>query len=152
MLRLCTPKEGETFVVNGAAGAVGSLIGQIAKIKGCKAVGKWQNYMTLCVVIMPYMSNLIYLLASSKKGNFTISIIVLLTIATANMFFLYIGFAGSDEKVAYLKRLGFDEAFNYKTIDSLSGTLKTACPNGIDTFHDNVSVCLYIIYVHGHKG
>ncbi len=55
------------------------------------------------------------------------------------LFFPTSGFAGSDEKVAYLKRLGFDEAFNYKTIDSLSGTLKTACPKGIDMFHDNVS-------------
>ncbi|XP_070570214.1 prostaglandin reductase 1-like [Ptychodera flava] len=30
---ICQPKEGETVVVNGAAGAVGSLVGQIAKIK-----------------------------------------------------------------------------------------------------------------------
>ena len=39
-LELCCPKEGETLVVNGAAGAVGSSVGQIAKIKGCKVVGK----------------------------------------------------------------------------------------------------------------
>ena len=38
-LELCRPKEGETLVVNGAAGAVGSAVGQIAKIKGCKVVG-----------------------------------------------------------------------------------------------------------------
>ncbi len=33
------PKEGETLVVSGAAGAVGSVVGQIAKIKGCRVVG-----------------------------------------------------------------------------------------------------------------
>jgi NADPH-dependent curcumin reductase CurA len=32
-------KEGETVVVSGAAGAVGSIVGQIAKLKGCRAVG-----------------------------------------------------------------------------------------------------------------
>nr|CAH7763144.1 unnamed protein product [Callosobruchus chinensis] len=38
-LELCQPKKGETVFVTGAAGAVGSLVGQIAKIKGCKVVG-----------------------------------------------------------------------------------------------------------------
>ena len=33
------PKPGETVVVSGAAGAVGSVVGQIAKIKGCHVVG-----------------------------------------------------------------------------------------------------------------
>ncbi|MBO0939555.1 NADP-dependent oxidoreductase [Fibrella sp. HMF5335] len=33
------PKAGETVVVSGAAGAVGSVVGQIAKIKGCRVVG-----------------------------------------------------------------------------------------------------------------
>jgi NADPH-dependent curcumin reductase len=39
LLDVCSPKEGETVVVSGAAGAVGSVVGQIAKIKGCRAVG-----------------------------------------------------------------------------------------------------------------
>ena len=56
--------EGETVVVTGAAGAVGSLVGQIAKIKGCTVIG----------------------------------------------------YAGTDEKVQWLKDLGFDFAFNYKTV------------------------------------
>ncbi|KPJ08829.1 Prostaglandin reductase 1 [Papilio machaon] len=38
-LEICKPKAGETVVVTGAAGAVGSLVGQIAKIKGCKVIG-----------------------------------------------------------------------------------------------------------------
>jgi NADPH-dependent curcumin reductase CurA len=33
------PKKGETLVVSGAAGAVGSIVGQIGKIMGCKVVG-----------------------------------------------------------------------------------------------------------------
>lgn len=33
------PKAGETVVVSGAAGAVGTVVGQIAKIKGCRVVG-----------------------------------------------------------------------------------------------------------------
>jgi hypothetical protein len=39
LLDLCDPKEGETLLVNGAAGAVGSLVGQIGKIRGCRVVG-----------------------------------------------------------------------------------------------------------------
>uniref|UniRef100_A0A4W6G139 Prostaglandin reductase 1 n=1 Tax=Lates calcarifer TaxID=8187 RepID=A0A4W6G139_LATCA len=79
-------KKGETLLVNAAAGAVGSVVGQIAKIKGCKVVGS----------------------------------------------------AGSDAKVAFLKELGFDEAFNYKTISSLEEALKKASPEGYDCFFENV--------------
>jgi NADPH:quinone reductase len=39
LLDVCDPKPGETVVVSGAAGAVGSIVGQIAKIKGCRTVG-----------------------------------------------------------------------------------------------------------------
>jgi len=38
-LDICKPQPGETVVVSGAGGAVGSLVGQIAKIKGCRVVG-----------------------------------------------------------------------------------------------------------------
>jgi NADPH-dependent curcumin reductase len=39
LLDVGAPKEGETVVVSGAAGATGSVVGQIAKIKGCRTVG-----------------------------------------------------------------------------------------------------------------
>ncbi|XP_016069199.1 PREDICTED: prostaglandin reductase 1 isoform X1 [Miniopterus natalensis] len=86
LLDICGVKGGETVLVNAAAGAVGSVVGQIAKIKGCKVVGA----------------------------------------------------AGSDDKVAHLKKLGFDVAFNYKTIKSLEETLKKASPDGYDCYFDNV--------------
>ena len=39
LLDVGKPVEGQTVVVSGAAGAVGATVGQIAKIKGCRAVG-----------------------------------------------------------------------------------------------------------------
>uniref|UniRef100_A0A8V0XY15 Prostaglandin reductase 1 n=1 Tax=Gallus gallus TaxID=9031 RepID=A0A8V0XY15_CHICK len=86
LFEICKMKPGETVLVNAAAGAVGSVVGQLAKIGGCKVVG--------C--------------------------------------------AGSDSKVAYLKNIGFDEAFNYKTVASLDEALRKASPDGYDCFFDNV--------------
>jgi NADPH-dependent curcumin reductase CurA len=39
LLDIGQPKEGETVFVSGAAGAVGSVAGQIARIKGCRVIG-----------------------------------------------------------------------------------------------------------------
>ncbi|MEK9749307.1 MAG: NADP-dependent oxidoreductase [Pseudomonadales bacterium] len=39
LLDIGDPKPGETVLVSGAAGATGSVVGQIAKIKGCRVVG-----------------------------------------------------------------------------------------------------------------
>ena len=87
LLDICNPQLGETVVVSGAAGAVGSLVGQIALIKGCRAVG----------------------------------------------------IAGTDDKVAYLTdELGFDAAFNYKSVTNYLHKLKELCPKGIDAYFDNV--------------
>lgn len=85
-LELCQPKAGETVVVSGAAGAVGSAVGQIAKIKGCRVVGV----------------------------------------------------AGSPEKLDFVRSLGFDEVFNYRTEQPYLETLRRLCPHGIDCYFDNV--------------
>ncbi|XP_022083864.1 prostaglandin reductase 1-like [Acanthaster planci] len=86
LVDICEAKAGEVVVVSGAAGAVGNIVGQIGKVKGCKVIG----------------------------------------------------FAGSDAKVAWLKELGFDEAFNYKKIKDLGATLKSVAPDGVNCFFDNV--------------
>ena len=39
LLNIGKPQTGETLVVAAASGAVGSLVGQIAKIKGCRTIG-----------------------------------------------------------------------------------------------------------------
>ena len=39
LTRICAPKMGATVVVSAASGAVGSAVGQLAKVRGCRAVG-----------------------------------------------------------------------------------------------------------------
>ena len=39
LTQIMTPKEGETIAVSAASGAVGSVVGQLAKLRGCRAVG-----------------------------------------------------------------------------------------------------------------
>jgi prostaglandin reductase 1 len=85
LTKLCQPKEGETLVVSAAAGAVGSVVGQVGKILGCKVVG----------------------------------------------------FAGTDDKVAWLKKLGFDQAYNYKSVE-IGETFQKNVKQGIDCYFDNV--------------
>ncbi|XP_059475084.1 prostaglandin reductase 1-like [Neocloeon triangulifer] len=49
-----------------------------------------------------------------------------------------IGFAGSDDKVDWLKKeIGFDAAYNYKKVD-IDAALAEAAPNGVDCYFDNV--------------
>lgn len=91
LLDLCHPKSSETVFISGAAGAVGTVVGQIAKIKGCTVVGS----------------------------------------------------AGEDHKIDYLiNELGFDAAFNYKSVSNYAEKLAELCPNGIDVYFDNVGGAL----------
>jgi oxidoreductase, zinc-binding dehydrogenase family protein len=78
--------QGDAVFVSAAAGAVGSAVGQIARLKGASRV---------------------------------------------------VGSAGTPEKIARLKELGFDAAFNYHDGD-VTGQLKKAAPEGIDVYFDNV--------------
>jgi NADPH-dependent curcumin reductase CurA len=39
LMKICMPKAGQTVVVSAASGAVGSVVGQLAKTRGCRAVG-----------------------------------------------------------------------------------------------------------------
>jgi len=87
LLDVANPRSDETVMISGAAGAVGSVAGQIAKIKGCRVVGS----------------------------------------------------AGSDTKINYLVgELGFDAAFNYRSIENHYEALKEICPDGINVYFDNV--------------
>lgn len=86
LLEIGKPKAGETLVVAAAAGPVGSLVGQIARIKGLRAIG----------------------------------------------------IAGGADKCRYVKdELGFDDCLDHRAPD-LADRLKTACPNGIDIYFENV--------------
>jgi NADPH-dependent curcumin reductase CurA len=102
LLECGLPKAGETVVVSAAAGSVGAIVGQIAKIKGCRVVG----------------------------------------------------IAGGAAKCALLVReLGFDDAVDYKA-EGLRRALRTACPDGIDVYFDNVGgdvleACLFNMSLHG---
>ncbi len=50
-----------------------------------------------------------------------------------------VGSAGSDEKVRHIVDvLGFNSAFNYKTVSSIGDALNEYCPNGIDIYFENV--------------
>ncbi|KAJ0034550.1 hypothetical protein Pint_26325 [Pistacia integerrima] len=85
--KVAAPKKGENVYISAAAGAVGQLVGQFAKLMGCYVVGS----------------------------------------------------AGSKEKVEILKKkLGFDDAFNYKEEHDLNATLKRYFPEGIDLYFETV--------------
>ena len=46
--------------------------------------------------------------------------------------------SGSEEKIAFLKAVGFDEVINYKTTPDLQKALQETCPQGVDIYFDNV--------------
>jgi NADPH:quinone reductase len=85
LLDIGKPKPGETVVVSGAAGAVGQVVGQIAKLAGCRTVG----------------------------------------------------IAGGPDKCTDCTVYGYDVALDYKD-EGFRDELKTACPDGVDVYFDNV--------------
>jgi hypothetical protein len=86
LFRVGAFREGDDVFVSGAAGAVGSLVGQFARLRGAGSV---------------------------------------------------VGSAGSPEKVAWLRELGFTAAFDYHD-GAVADLLAAAAPEGIDLFFDNV--------------
>ena len=86
LLNIGQPQPGETLVVAAASGAVGSVVGQIAKLKGCSVIG----------------------------------------------------IAGGAEKCRYVKEeLGFGDCLDHRE-PNLADRLRTACPEGIDIYFENV--------------
>jgi NADPH-dependent curcumin reductase CurA len=79
------PEPGDTVFVSGAAGAVGSAVGQMAAIAGCRVIGS----------------------------------------------------AGTEEKLAWLRELGFDGVFNYRDRTPRHALAELA-PDGIGVYFDNV--------------
>ncbi len=51
---------------------------------------------------------------------------------------IFIGCAGTEAKLEYLRSLGFDETINYKA-GPLKESVDRACPGGVDMFFDHVS-------------
>ena len=50
-----------------------------------------------------------------------------------------VAIAGSDEKIAWCRELGYSDGINYKTCDDLPAAVKAACPDGVDGFLDNTA-------------
>lgn len=95
-------KTGQTVLVSAAAGAVGSVAGQIARLRGCRSVG----------------------------------------------------IVGSTEKAARLMSLGFHGTIDFRAVPNLCDAIRTACPDGIDVYFDNVGgatleAVLPLMNVHG---
>ena len=59
VLDVLEPKEGQTLVVSGAAGAVGSIVGQLGKIKGCHVVGEVAFHMCCIYLHRTFMCDLL---------------------------------------------------------------------------------------------
>lgn len=48
-----------------------------------------------------------------------------------------IGIAGSDDKLAWCRSVGFDETINYKTTNDITGAIAALAPGGVNVFFDN---------------
>jgi NADPH-dependent curcumin reductase CurA len=77
----------QTVVVTAAVGAVGSVAGQVARLRGCRVVA---------------------LVGSARKAQVA------------------------------LQDLGYDAAINYREVRDIKTAIRTACPDGVDVYFDNV--------------
>jgi NADPH-dependent curcumin reductase CurA len=55
---VCTPKKGEYVFVSAASGAVGQLVGQLAKLHGCYVVGSAGTSQKVGIHIMTHLLSL----------------------------------------------------------------------------------------------
>jgi NADPH-dependent curcumin reductase CurA len=48
-----------------------------------------------------------------------------------------VGIAGSDDKLAWCRSIGFDATINYKTATDMTAAIAAQCPSGVNVFFDN---------------
>jgi len=135
---ICVPKEGETVVVTAASGAVGSVVGQLARQKGARAVGMpgVTAWMGLTQILQPKAGETVVVSAASGAVGSAVGQLAKARGCRA------VGIAGGADKCAYVRDvLGFDACIDYKAhrdFDSLAAALDEAAPQGVDGNFENV--------------
>lgn len=91
MTEMGRPKPGDRVVVSAASGAVGQVVGQLARAMGATPIAV----------------------------------------------------AGSDEKIAHCRAIGYADGINYRTAADLDAELRRTCPDGVDVFFDNTGGAIH---------
>ncbi|KAL6504027.1 hypothetical protein OROGR_025950 [Orobanche gracilis] len=114
---VCAPKKNDYVFVSAASGAVGQLVGQLAKLHGCYVVGSTGSSQKVSIFWLGILYS-VHRISDAFELNCQILVIM---------------------KVDLLKnKLGFDDAFNYKEEPNLDAALKRYFPQGIDIYFENV--------------